>query len=250
LLVRAIRDRRIIDEEQRFLWAALESAELGKTVEVQVPRTPKRSAHLAQLEVRWKEVTLCPPRHRTSEKLPSITLWAVLARETNTPENSEPVEWMLLASVPVTCAQEAIEKLQWYTCRWGIEVWHKVLKSGCRIESRQLDDAENLIRMLAVFSIVAWRIIFAGMLARIMPQASCEVFLEEDEWQALYCTIHQTPTPPDQPPTLREAIRMIGRLGGHLGRKGDGEPGVQVLWVGFRRLYDLTDMYKIMRSPT
>lgn len=247
LLVRAIRNRRIENDEQHHLWASLQSAPLAAAVAVQVPRTPKRIAHTAQLELRWKQVTFCPPKHRTSEQLPSVTLWAVWANETTPPEGSEPVEWMLLTTDAVHSTQDALEKLEWYTCRWGIEVWHKVLKSGCRIESRQLEDAENIKRMLAVYSIIAWRIIYAGMLARFLPDAPCSLILEDAEWQALYCTINHTQTLPNQPPTLREAIRMIGRLGGFLGRKADGEPGVQALWIGFRRLHDLTQMYNIMR---
>jgi Transposase DNA-binding/Transposase Tn5 dimerisation domain len=249
LLVRAIRDRRIEEDEQRYLWAALQAARLAATVEVQVPRTQRRPEHLAQLEIRWKEITLRPPVHRAAEKLPSVTVWAVWANEPAPPEGAEKVEWMLLTTFPVTSTNEALERLEWYTCRWGIEVWHKVLKSGCRVESRQLDDAENIKRMLAVFSVVAWRIIYAGMLARVIPDASCSLILEAAEWQALYCTIHRTQILPEHEPTLSEAIHMIGRLGGFLGRKSDGEPGVQALWIGFRRLYDLTSMYKIMRHP-
>jgi hypothetical protein len=249
LLVRAVRDRRIEDDEQRYLWAALAAAPLAAEVSVQVPATPRRPAHIAQLEVRWKQVTLHPPKHRTSEHLPVVTVAAVWANETKPPEGAEPVEWLLLTTIPVTTTDAALEKLEWYTCRWGIEVWHKVLKSGCKIESRQLDDADNLIRMLAVFSVIAWRILYAGTLARAIPDESCRLLLEDDEWRALYTMVEQTPILPVQAPTMREAVRMIGRLGGFLGRKRDGEPGVQALWIGFRRLYDLTIMYRIMRSP-
>jgi hypothetical protein len=249
LLVRAIRDRRIEEDTQRYLWPALASSPLAAEVEVWVPSTPKRPTHLAQLEVRWKQITLRPPKHRTSEKLDAATVWAVWVNEPTPPDDAEKVEWMLLTTVPVNSTEAALERMQWYTCRWGIEVWHKVLKSGCRIESRQLDDAENLIRLLAVFSVVAWRILYAGTLARAIPDAPCNLLLEEAEWQALYCTIHRTNILPDHSPTLREAVRMIGRLGGFQGRKSDGEPGAQALWTGFRRLHDLTAMYKIMRFP-
>ena len=87
------------------------------------------------------------------------------------------------------------------------------------------------------------------MLARVVPEAACTVLLETEEWQALWVVIHKRGTPPAQPPSLRQAVRWIGQLGGFLGRKGDGEPGAEVLWKGFQHLVDLTAMYHIMR-PT
>ena len=91
---------------------------------------------------------------------------------------------------------------RWYACRWGIEVWHRILKSGCRIEARQLATAERLQRCLTLYSVIAWRVFYATMLARAVPEIPCSVLLEIEEWQALYCAIHQCPTPPDQPPSL------------------------------------------------
>lgn len=249
ILVRAVRDRRIDETSERHLWAALASCPLAVTVDVWVPAANKRPAHQAQLEIRWKQVKLHPPAHRRGEKLDSVTVWAVWVNEIHPPEGAEKVEWMLITTVPVNSTEDALERLDWYTCRWGIEVWHKVLKSGCRIESRQLDDAENLIRLLAVFSVVAWRILYAVTLSRAIPDAPCSLLLDEVEWQALYCTIHRTKILPESAPTLREAVRMIGRLGGFQGRKSDGQPGAQALWTGFRRLHDLTEMYNILRPP-
>ena len=156
---------------------------------------------------------------------------------------------MLLTTCAVRTPEEAVERVDWYACRWGIEVWHKVLKSGCRIEARQLETADQLQRCLAVYSVIAWRIFYATMLSRAMPDAPCTALLEPEEWQALYCAIHLTP-PPATPPSVRQAVHWIGRLGGFLARRHDGEPGVTVLWKGFQHLTDLTHMYRIMRpSP-
>jgi hypothetical protein len=124
-----------------------------------------------------------------------------------------------------------------------------VLKSGCRLAARQLESAAQLWRCLAVYSVIAWRLLYATMLSRAMPEAPCTALLEPEEWQALYCAIHVTATPPAEPPTLREAVHWIGRLGGFLARRGDGEPGVTVLWKGFQHLTALTFMYRIMRPP-
>ncbi len=128
-----------------------------------------------------------------------------------------------------------------------IEVWHKVLQSGCRIEARQLATAAQLERCLTVYSVIAWRVLQATMLARAVPDLPCTAVLEADEWQALWCAIHRQPTPPAAPPALQEAVSWLARLGGHLGRTRDGEPGVTILWKGVQHLTDLTTMYRIMK---
>ena len=249
LLVRAIRDRRVEHPEQ-YLWATLAAEPVAANVEIQVPPQKNRPARLATLQLRWKQVQVRPPKHRKTEHLPLLSLWAVWAVEPAPPPDTQPIEWMLLNTKPIQSTPEALERLDWYACRWGIEVWHKILKSGCRIEARQLDHADRLKRLLTLFSIVAWRILYATMLSRALPDIPCTAFFEADEWQALYCAVHRTSIVPDQVPSLREAVRMVARLGGFLGRKQDGEPGVTTLWKGFQRLPDLLLMYRLLRpSP-
>lgn len=250
LLVRAAQDRKA-DHEERYLWAVMASAKIAATVTIQLGKRGQQEARKATLSVRWKEVTLRPPNSRTKEKLPNISVWAVWAVETDPPAGLEVVEWLLLTTVLITSTEEALTRLEWYAARWGIEVWHKVLKSGCRIEDRQLETAERLVRCLTLYSVIAWRILYATMLARAVPDVSCIVLLDADEWQGLYCRIHRVALAPEQPPTLRQAVRWIAQLGGFQGRKRDGEPGVSVLWKGFQHLVDITAMYRIMRpSPT
>ena len=140
--------------------------------------------------------------------------------------------------------------MAWYGRRRGIEVLHRVLESGCRLEAKQLGAADRLERCLALYSVVAWRVLYATMLARDLPDAPASALLAPDEWRALYCFTHGTPTPPAVPPPLRAAVRWIGQLGGFLGRAGDGHPGPMALWRGLQRLHDLTAMYAVMRPPT
>jgi hypothetical protein len=249
LLVRAGQNRRV-DHPARYLWDAVAAAPIATTREVYVPQRAGRPARTAQLTVQWQAVTLQPPRHRGAEELPPVPVWAVLAVEPEPPDGAEAVEWLLLTTVPVLETADALERLDWYTCRWGIEVWHKVLKSGCQIEARQLETAERLKRCLALYSVIAWRVIYGTMLARVVPEAPCTALLEDDEWQALWCAIHRRPMLPASPPPIGTAVRWIAQLGGFLGRKGDGAPGVTVLWRGFQHLVDLTTMYRIMRPPT
>ena len=247
LLVRAAQNRGTAHPE-RYLWPTLAAAPLAATVLIQVGARAGQPARKALLEVRWREVTLRRPvKRQAKDQPPTLTVWAVWTNETNPPPGVPPVEWMLLTTVPIHTTADALERLEWYAARWGIEVWHKVLKSGCRIESRQLATADRLKRCLALYSVIAWRILYATMLARALPDVSCAVLLDEAEWQALYCRIHRVAIPPAQPPPLATAVRWIAQLGGYLNRKGDGPPGVTLLWKGFQHLLDLTAMYLIMR---
>ena len=248
LLLRAGQNRRV-EHDARYLWEALATAPVATRLTLDLPRQGARRARRATVAVRHRPVTLHPPRHRAGERLAPAALWAVWAVEEDAPADAEPVEWLLLTTAPVATVADAVERVAWYAGRWGIEVWHKILKSGCRIEARQLATAARLERCLALYAVIAWRVLHATMLARAGPDLPCTALLEADEWQALWCTIHRQPTPPARPPTLREAVRWLARLGGHQGRVGDGEPGVAALWKGFHHLADLTTMYRIMRPP-
>jgi hypothetical protein len=248
LLVRAAQDRKA-EHPEGYLWAAMATAAVAATVTVHMGARAGQSARNATLTVRWRQVTLRPPNSRAKEKLPNVTVGAVGAVERDPPVGVKAVEWLLLTTVPITTTEDALERLAWYAARWGIEVWHTVLKSGCRIEDRQLETAERLIRCLTLYSVIAWRIIYATMLARVAPELPCTVLLDEDEWQGLYCRIHRVAVAPEKPPTVRQAVRWIGQLGGFQGRKRDGEPGVTVLWKGFQHLVEIAAMYRIMRPP-
>ncbi len=249
LLVRAAQDRRLAEPEQQRLRAALAASPVAATISLAVPRQGDRSARTATLDVQWQRVVLRPPKARAAEGLSDVTVWAVWASETAAPPDAEPLDWLLLTTVPLRTTADALTCLAWYACRWGIEVYHKVLKSGCAIERRQLQDVDHLQRCLALFSVIAWRVLYATMLARTLPEAPCTALLEEGEWQALYGHIHQTTHLPPTPPPLEQAVRWIAQLGGYHGRTHDGPPGVTALWRGFQRLGDLTAMYHVFRPP-
>lgn len=177
-----------------------------------------------------------------------MNVWAIWTVERTPPAGAKPVEWLLLTTMPITTTDEALERLSWYTLRWGIEVWHKILKSGCQIEKIQLETAARLIRCLTLYSVIAWRIFYATMLARAVPDAPCTVLLDDAEWQGLYCRIHRVARVPTTPPSLAQTIRWIAKLGGFQGRTGDGDPGVTVMWHGFQRLVDVAEMYRILHQ--
>lgn len=244
LLVRACWNR-AVDSAHRYLWETVQAAPVLGTVEVSVPRQPGEPVRRCTLALRSMPVTLKPPQ--TRKRLGKVEVWAILATEATPPLKGDPIEWLLLTTVPAPGVEEVIERVHWYTCRWTIEVWHRVLKTGCRIESRQLETVERLAVALTLYSIIAWRILYATMLARTDPDLPCTVVLTQDEWQALYCNIQRVPEPAATPPTLAQAVLWIARLGGFLARTGDGAPGPQVLWRGFQHLPYITDMFLIMR---
>jgi hypothetical protein len=245
LLIRAQQDR-LLAEGQEHLWEKMAEQEVSGIQEIQVPRQKNRPARVARLEVRFAQVTLRSPKNEKRRR--ELTLWAIWAREIVESTKADGIAWMLLSTVPVHTFEDAIEKLAWYTIRWGIEVYHRTLKSGCKVEERQLGTADRIETCLAIDMVVAWRIFHLAKLGRETPDVPCTVFFEEAEWKALVAHITQHPKPPDHPPTLREAIRMVASLGGFLDRKSDGEPGTKSLWLGLQRLDDLSSMWKLLTT--
>lgn len=247
LLIRATHNRRV-EGEVRYLWEAVEASPVRGEKVVELAATQERQARTARCSVRFQTVTVRPPRHPSpgSRQLQPVTLQAVLVREETPPGGAEPLCWLILTTLVVESLADALRCAQWYSLRWLVERYHLVLKSGCRVERLQLETAERIERAVAVYSLVAWRLLWLTYEARKSPEGSCECALETYEWEALYCTIHKTKTPPPEPPTLRQAVRWIAQLGGFMGRKGDGEPGVIVLWRGLRRLQDIADTWLLL----
>jgi len=199
------------------------------------------------------KVNLSKHKNRYDEKhkpLKPLKLYAVWVKEIDPPADVDPLEWMLLTNVPVTTLADAIERIEWYGQRWHIEVYHKVLKSGCTVEDCRLQTADRLQRYLTLFGVVAWRVYWITHLNRHQPEAPCTLVLTTHEWEALYCTIHHTTKLPKQLPTVRQVVRWIGQLGGFLGRKQDGEPGVTVIWRGWQRLSDIAATWLLLHPKT
>jgi hypothetical protein len=246
LLIRAekSRNRNVADNEAQIqrLWPYMQAMKSAGTVDLMVLPRQGRPSRLAILEVRFAPVTLKAPRRKS--RMPDVAIHAVYAKEIDAPVDvEEPIEWMLLSTLPVTTFQEAQIALARYARRWGIEVYHRVLKSGCRIEDRQLGAARRLENCLAIDMVVAWRIHHLTWLGRETPDMPCTVFFDDAEWKALVGFMHQTPVAPAKPPTLKEAITMVASLGGFLNRKSDGEPGTETIWRGLQRLDDITKAY-------
>lgn len=216
-------------------------------------RKKSRDARLVTVEVYATTVTLTPPA-RPDRTLPALTLNVVLVEEPNPPEGEKPIQWILITSLPID-SDEAIKSVVIYYClRWGIEVYFKTLKSGCRVEERRFEELSREINCVAIYMIVAWRIMLMSRLGRDCPDMNCEVLFEPSEWKAIY-RVTQRKDPPKVPPRLNDMIRMVATLGGYIRRKGS-EPGTQTLWIGTQRMYDMANCWEIfgpeskLPSPT
>jgi hypothetical protein len=243
LLVRAEKTRkRKVDQE--LLWEFMTKQTVAGSLKIHIPRRGSRKARDAWVDLRFAEATLRAPKHCKSA--PSVTVWAVYVVEQARQGVKSPIEWMVLTTVEVKNFEHARKRVEWYSGRWGIEVYHRTLKSGCRIKDRQLETADRLETCLGVDMVVAWRIYHLAKLGREIPKTPCTVFFKEIEWKALCCYVNKTPIPPEKPPSIGKAVFMLGSIGGHLGRKVDGFPGTQTLWRGLVKLYAATEMYAIL----
>ena len=245
-IIRAVQNRRV-DSGTKKLNQVLQEQEPTATIELQIGRRNGEVPRTATLDICYREVEIQPPKNRPkSENLQPIRLFALLAHEVSPPKGVKPVKWLLLTTLPVTTLEEALLYLKWYSWRWLIERYHYVLKSGCAIEKLQLRTAERLARAFAVYSIIAWRLLWLTYEVRVEPNQPCTVILENYEWHASYCFTNKVNTPLQTPPTLEQAVRWIAKLGGFLNRKHDGYPGVKVLWRGMTRLRDIANTWLLL----
>ncbi|MEY2876451.1 MAG: hypothetical protein RLZZ373_3822 [Pseudomonadota bacterium] len=248
LLVRAKHDRKVQDEQER-LFETIRAKPIAGYQPIQLPRQKNRPARVAKLAIRFATVTLCPPKSKP--QLGPLEVQMVLAQEEDVPAGAEPIEWALLTSVTVDGFEQACEKVAWYTQRWGIEVFHRTLKSGCRVEDRQLGHGDRLQACLAIDMVIAWRIHHMTKLGREVPDLPAEAYFDSDQCQVLIAYERKNGNRPKDAPTpsLREAIRMIAKLGGFIGRKSDGEPGTETLWRGLLRLDGMTEGWRLASGP-
>ncbi len=252
-LIRARSDRQLVAEDSagsESISGAISAAPLLGTMTVAIPGNGKRKERTATVEVRTATVTLKAPQRRGQAKASGssepITVTVVSATEMKPPAGIESLSWVLLTNLAVRNLKEASEKIEWYRLRWSIETWHKIMKSSCKVEDCRLEHGVRLQRYLTLFSIIAVRLMRVTHLARAQPQSRATTVFSAEQIEALQLRCDPTPLP-QAAPTLREAVRMLGGLGGHLGRKCDGDPGVTVLWRGSMCLYQTVETLRAVR---
>jgi hypothetical protein len=195
---------------------------------------PKRDVFL---QMNFQQVRVQPPVHGACLRKTQITAWVVRVWETHPPEGQEPLEWILLTTLPITCPRDAWEVVDWYGWRWLLEDFHKALKTGCRMEHHNLQSIEALWRMLAILTPIALRLLLIRQAAQqaaetpatavVSPEAVRVVILLDQRHREIV--------------SAKQLWHAIARLGGYLDRKCDGPPGWQTLWKGWMRVMSVLD---------
>lgn len=143
---------------------------------------------------------------------------------------------------------DAIEKINWYKLRWKIEEYFRILKSGCKIESSRLATKERLQKLIAIKSIIAFKILYLTKVALSNPMETCTKILSNEEWKVLYMREYRVATLPEEPPNIKQAIIWLGKSGGFMNRKSDNLPGSMTLWRGYENLKESIVMLHIITS--
>lgn len=251
-LIRASRDRTLFQEEGGSLFAAIRQTPVLGCYDLVVKdeqlfrkihgntRQVHRKARIAKMQVRSRRVHIQLAARSNREVPPPVCLTAIGVFEENPPAGEPPLEWILLTSLPVESFEQAERLIAAYCNRWLIEDYHRILKSGCKVEEIQLRDSQALLPALALYGIVAWRILHLRDFGRVEPALCSSLFFSTAHWQAasLMANGKMAATAPSMP----EMIKMIAKLGGYMGRKSDPNPGAQCLWVGLQKLDAYVEM--------
>ena len=237
-LIRSQHDRCL--PEGGKLWTDVLAGPVLGEIEFAMASRHGQAARTVRQQLRARSITL---PDGTGNRL-SVT--CLIAKEMNAPAGVKPVEWRLLTNRSAENLDDLIELIEWYRCRWSIETFFHVLKNGCRVEALQLGSVGKIELALAVYLVVSWRLARLVQMGRTHPDLEAALLFSELEWQGAYI-LAKKPVPKTTP-TLRELIRQIAMLGGFLGRKSDGEPGVKTLWQGIQRLRDFVQGVEHMRA--
>lgn len=204
------------------------------------------TASEAALSLRYKRVHILPPVAK-QKRYPALDLTVIHAREARKPRGRERIEWKLVTDLAINSPEDAVEKLQWYAQRWKIELFHKILKSGCHVEAARLRTAERLTKLIAVFCILGWRIFWTTMVNRIAPDAPPQSALTDAEMTVIDRAVRNRPTIPAEK-SLSHYLLKIACLGGYLARAHDRPPGNTVMLRGWARLMDIMLGAKLMQQ--
>lgn len=257
VLARAKSDRKLQGKDHK-LFEELEKSKNISRVEVVIPRqrykkakgttkpgqtgVPAREATLA---ISFQEVCIESSRSDLRRK-GSITLWGVYAREQKPPAGAKRIEWKLLTTEKVETAEDAARIVELYTRRWRIEEWHRVLKQGCKVQEHQNQTAERLKRAIVLDAVISWRIQLMTLLGREVPELPAEVFFDEWETKLLEAMEAEKGKKGRKPPfTLGDAIILVAKQGGYLGRRSDPPPGAETMWKGLIAFYNRVEGYRI-----
>ncbi len=236
-LVRICQDR-LIDDGSRTISDSMNLVAISGHHTIAI-KGPDGNMIEVELEIKHHNIKILPPVGIKRKKYPSLMLTVIHAIEKEIPKDRERIIWKLVTDLPITTTEEAIEKLHWYSLRWKIETFHKILKSGCRAESLKLRTAERLSNLIAIFCIVSWRIFWMTMIARLSPNAQPELAFTKEELKVLDVVHNNKPNSNIPNKTLSYYLNKVARLGGYMNRALDAPPGNVVMWRGLSKLADI-----------
>ena len=254
LLVRAKHDRVLGGESTLF--EQMRQSAVREWLEIEVPRQSARAKkskqkareghgpRKARVALRYRQIELRPPAY-LKERSPA-SVWVVHVREDSAPPDDEPLEWFILSTREVTTHEHARQCLRWYCLRWRIEDWHRVLKSGCRVESLQYQTATRLERVIAIQLVIAWRIMLMTLLGRESPDLPAQVLFSDIEIEVL--TAYAKKNRIAYVNQLSGAVRLVARLGGYIERGRQPPPGHQIMWCGYATLQVMCDAFSLLRG--
>lgn len=245
-IIRSSHNRVVYDDKKNtnYLYEELESSKVLAEISFEIKNREDNGTRIVRQTVQAKTVEI--KSRYGADKINVVShLNVIYLKEIDTPEGEEPVNWCLLTSLPINSLENIQKVVEYYLCRWEIEVFFKTYKSGCKVEEKSLRSAERLFPLFALLLIVAWRINYIMHLSRVMPDISCATIFETSEWKAGYVAATRNRNPPDEPPTIRTMMGYIAKLGGYLGRKSDPEPGVKAIWIGICKLTNYADAWDL-----
>jgi hypothetical protein len=234
-LVRACVDR-LAGEGNHTVADEMKKAKIKGRHRIEV-RDADANPDAAVLDIKYERIRLLPPIGK-QKQYPSLELTVIHAQERDEPKNRKRIDWRLITDLSVGSLKDAVEKLQWYALRWKVELFHKILKSGCKAEESKLRTAERLVNLISIFCIVSWRIFWLTMLNRTAPNAPPKLALTTTEMRLLDQLVPDKHNPPNRKSISRYIIK-IARLGGYLARTNDPAPGNIVMWRGLSRPTDI-----------
>jgi hypothetical protein len=243
-VVRATQERRVHTQQGTpgYLFEQIRSQPSQDRRPFDLPARPGRKARSTTLYLSWTQLDLLPPRHDPRlNKLPALPVWVIRVWEEGTPEGEEPLEWILLTSLAWTTCEQGWQRAEWYRARWRVEDYHHCLKTGCRIEGRQVQSAERLIRLLGLLSPLAVRLLQLRDLARQAAERPAHEIIEPETLTILAAHMDLSPSTM----TVGTFWTAVARMGGFLARRGDGPPGWKTLWKGWLRLQALLNGFHL-----
>jgi hypothetical protein len=248
LLIRAQHNRSLVDEDEninkiqkkliRGNRIATGSVLLNKNLPTE---------RIATIAIRATTIVLRAPKTEKKKGLKPVTINAVLISEIDPPKDcTTTIDWVLLTTLPITTEEEVLRIAKLYSQRWSIEIYFKVLKSGCGIDKIHFQSVTAIKRYIAFAMLVAWKVMLITYLPREFPDAPCSILFTDLEWRLAHKKVYKDKPIPEKEPTLKEAVMLVAMLGGYQKRKDP--PGIQTIWRGLTRLLDMLCGYELAQD--